>query len=49
MLVLSKKLVFYNLITMICNDFMKSGCNLVREVTLLHKKLIIYSAKVGTI
>lgn len=47
MLVLSKKPVFYNLITMICNDFMNSGCNLVREVTLL-PKLIVYSAKVGT-
>lgn len=32
----NKKLLFYNLITMICDDFMNSECNLVREVMLLY-------------
>lgn len=45
-LVVNKKLLFYNLITLICNDFMNSECNLVRKVTLLHQKLLDFPAKV---
>lgn len=47
-LVVNKKLLFYNLITLICNDFMNSKHNLVREVTLLHKKLLVFPVKVWT-
>lgn len=47
-LVVNKKLLFYNLITLLCDDFMNSERNLAREVTLLHNKLLVFSAKVWT-
>jgi len=46
--VVKKKLLFYNLITLICNDFMNSEHNLVREVTLVRKKLLVFPVKVWT-
>lgn len=46
--VVNKKLLFYNLITMICDDFMNSEYNLVREVMLLYTKLLLFPVKVRT-
>lgn len=45
-LVVNERLLFYNLITLICDDFINSERNLVREVMLLHKKLLVFPAKV---